>query len=227
MYAQWEDATDICLIPEIEGCSCDDNEDYVKAQCRREYSSAVQSVGDYGDHNGNPKTLEECKELCDANAECLSFVVDQNGGNKCHLKNECVDLSASCVDGGGWDFINYYPSRTCSGTHMIAMGKHSHNDWTDDHPTSICTDDSSHSAAYSNDYFGYDIAVRCCYEDDLGDVHGDSPDCSAHPKTLDEAAALCVSHGMRLCTEDEILDEVTGGTGCQYDRAYIWTSTEC
>merc|ERR1712083_575112 len=100
-----------------------------------------------------------CKELCDETADCLSFVVDQNGGNKCHLKNECVDLSASCVDGGGWDFINYYPSRTCSGSHMIAMGKHSHNDWTDDHPTSICTDDSSHSAAYSNDYFGYDIAV--------------------------------------------------------------------
>ena len=82
-------------------------DDYIKSSCRREYSKNVQSVGDYGNHNGNPKTLAECSDLCAQNPKCQSFVVDQMGGMKCHLKDECFMETKRCIDGSSWDFINY------------------------------------------------------------------------------------------------------------------------
>ena len=98
---------------------------YVQANCRRGYSSEVQSVGDYGTHNGDPKTLEECMALCDETADCKSFVVDQMGGLKCHLKNECVDEDSPCIDAGWWNFIHYYTENLCGAmpnSHFIAQG---------------------------------------------------------------------------------------------------------
>ena len=85
----------------------------MQANCYRGYSSDVQSVGDYGTYNGDPKTLEECMALCDETADCKSFVVDQLGGLKCHLKNECVDEDSPCIDDGSWNFINYYTENLC------------------------------------------------------------------------------------------------------------------
>merc|ERR1712242_274961 len=54
-----------------------------------------------------PKTLEECEALCDANPECASFVVDQMGGGKCHLRTECPLVNEDCIEASSWGFINY------------------------------------------------------------------------------------------------------------------------
>jgi len=81
---------------------------YSKSDCRRPYSNNVRSVGDYGSYNGSGKTLDECQDLCAQTPDCKSFVVDQMGGMKCHLKSECPLRSEACIDGSSWKFINYY-----------------------------------------------------------------------------------------------------------------------
>eukprot|EP00493_Phyllostaurus_siculus_P025506 UN25850 len=80
---------------------------YKKTDCRFDYSSTARSAGDYGAHKNTPKTLEECEELCDANPECASFVVDQMGGGKCHLRTECPLVNEDCIEASSWNFINY------------------------------------------------------------------------------------------------------------------------
>jgi hypothetical protein len=45
--------------------------------------------------------------------------------------------------------------------------------------------------------------------------------------TLEEAEARCAAEGARLCTADELTDDVARGTGCKLDRARIWTASEC
>ena len=57
---------------------------------------------------------------------------------------------------------------------------------------------------------------------------GARPDCDAHPKTYEEAVAICTQYGYRLCTLQEMLyDELTEGLGCQYDDSYNWVSDSC
>eukprot|EP00041_Stephanoeca_diplocostata_P024542 m.625090 g.625090 ORF g.625090 m.625090 type:complete len:1261 (-) comp22547_c0_seq2:1117-4899(-) len=45
--------------------------------------------------------------------------------------------------------------------------------------------------------------------------------------SLQEAADLCQSMGARLCTSEELLNNVAKGTGCQYDYAKVFSSTPC
>ena len=44
---------------------------------------------------------------------------------------------------------------------------------------------------------------------------------------ITEAAALCAAAGGRLCTRDELVDGVTGSTGCGFNAARTWSSTPC
>ena len=45
--------------------------------------------------------------------------------------------------------------------------------------------------------------------------------------THEMADSICTSSGARLCTSDEMLNDVTAGSGCGLDDQLIWTSTEC
>ena len=64
-------------------------------------------MGDYGDHNDDSKSLEECKALCAEQSECQSFVFSESG-QKCHLKDKVVTEGDDCQDPGSWDFETYY-----------------------------------------------------------------------------------------------------------------------
>jgi hypothetical protein len=46
-------------------------------------------------------------------------------------------------------------------------------------------------------------------------------------KTWANAKTFCETPGARLCTEEEIDERESGGTGCGYDSYMIWTSTSC
>lgn len=46
-------------------------------------------------------------------------------------------------------------------------------------------------------------------------------------KTLREAVGVCEARGARLCTRDEIIRDVTRGTGCGLDKKLVWTATTC
>lgn len=45
--------------------------------------------------------------------------------------------------------------------------------------------------------------------------------------THDQAANHCESHGLRLCTKQEVSSCKTCETGCFFDELLIWTSTPC
>ena len=62
-------------------------------------------------------------------------------------------------------------------------------------------------------------AVRCC-DDNGGGVTPD--DCQT--TTYEAAVAKCTTEGRRLCTKGEI--DQTKGTGCGFDNARSWTSSE-
>jgi len=44
-------------------------------------------------------------------------------------------------------------------------------------------------------------------------------------KTHAEAQAICKNKGLNLCSEGQLLADVTAGTGCDYDEKQVWTST--
>merc|ERR1719445_669107 len=94
-------------------------------------------------------------------------------------------------------------------------------------PRYYCQSDDDNQAAYQAPWLGYDIAVRCCSGSGHS-VEGHTPDCGAHPATYADAVRVCtVDNPYRLCTRQEILAQVTAGTGCMYNGAYIWVSDEC
>ena len=86
--------------------------------------------------------------------------------------------------------------------------------------------------------------VRCCADEDLDPttshwnqhrncrnanhgVWGESnvPECYSE-KNFTEAISICESVGARLCTEQELLDDCTRGTGCGYDSQHVWSSSQ-
>ena len=44
-------------------------------------------------------------------------------------------------------------------------------------------------------------------------------------KTFGQAAAICSAKSLRLCTQAEIMQGLTSGTGCGYDVKRVWTSS--
>merc|ERR1740123_12791 len=92
---------------------------------------------------------------------------------------------------------------------------------------SFCQIDTDNQVIYKSTKHDYDIAVSCCSDSADGTVTGHRPDCSSHPATYQNAVDLCIAKGYRLCTEQEMLSDVTKGTGCWYNAAYNWVSDDC
>ena len=70
------------------------------------------------------------------------------------------------------------------------------------------------------------LVVRLEREAGGEDVSCQSPDCSLAAVSHAAASAKCDALSLRLCTEAEQLAKC-GGTGCQFDHEYVWTSDEC
>jgi len=74
-------------------------------------------------------------------------------------------------------------------------------------------------------------AVRCCSDSLISgwmkhaqcDVWAESdlPSCY-NAKTFSEAEGICSSNNARLCTEQEILDDCSQGSGCGFDWRQVW-----
>jgi len=110
--------------------------------------------------------------------------------------------------------------------HYVAKGSSTYN-WPDGSaPDSYCQIDTDNQAAYKSSHFDYDIVVSCCSMDGTSGFR-DTSQCDAHPATYQEAVDHCTAHNMRLCTQQEMLDDTTKGTGCAYDTAYSWVMDAC
>merc|ERR1719242_626291 len=79
---------------------------FVKRSCRAP-APYGNSLGDYGYHNGDPKSLAKCKALCAEQSECKSFAFSE-AGQKCHLKDQVVTEGDDCQDPSSWNFETYY-----------------------------------------------------------------------------------------------------------------------
>jgi hypothetical protein len=44
-------------------------------------------------------------------------------------------------------------------------------------------------------------------------------------KNFQEADAICKAEDLQLCSEDQIMADITRGTGCGYDNEVVWTSS--
>ena len=51
--------------------------------------------------------------------------------------------------------------------------------------------------------------------------------CYPYSKTHTEAERLCVADGGRLCTRNEIQENVASGQGCGFDHYFTWTADPC
>merc|ERR1719483_781857 len=89
----------------------------------------------------------------------------------------------------------------------------------DKHPECLPID--ARNSVQSN-HSGNKLSVGCCsdYED------ADRPGCRTQA-TWEEARDQCADWGMRLCTREEADDDLTAGTGCNFDLDLQWTSTPC
>jgi len=187
----------------------------------------------YADDNSDcrqAKTFEEAAQMCDEYGAGyrLCTLEEMLGGKTkdmgCSHDSRYNWVSTPCGAGTG---------------HVVAQGDHADGNcnWQSAAADWYCQSDSSNQAAYQ-EFSGkhvLDIGIRCCYEDESGNVNGWSPtsDCNGkgldnvEPATYDEAVSLCSANGMRLCTKTEMLDRVTERTGCWFDCAYIWVEDEC
>ena len=118
-------------------------------------------------------------------------------------------------------------------SHWIVAGDPSDDDWSAYAATEDlqqCQIDTYNQAALAatdacgNCNFGHNITVSCCA---LDGSSGYRPDCAAYPKTFDEAAALCMNEGYRLCTLSEMMSSITRATGCYFDGSYNWVNDSC
>jgi hypothetical protein len=141
----------------------------------------------------------------------------------------CTDVSQTeatldylCDCKSGFEFLT--PPATC---HMISPGGNSAT-------VSVCAPDEE------------EHETRCCADHDVGDswdqktcgdqtiwvesefdesVFGSEGGCE-HSLDYFQASAYCAAHGGRLCTQQEVEDQCTAGTGCNHDDDLVWTSTE-
>lgn len=65
--------------------------------------------------------------------------------------------------------------------------------------------------------------VRCCKCFGLGKL-GSTPRPCDGPVNWYEARSICMQHGMRLCTKQELEDGEAADTGCGYDDQYVWAT---
>eukprot|EP01052_Picozoa_sp_SAG31_P038804 SAG31_NODE_5255_length_2647_cov_1.946625_2_plen_670_part_01 len=111
----------------------------------------------------------------------------------------------------------FYSYSTCGSTNTFST-------W---YETQSCQPVSSpHTCDYLMTHSMWDGPWTASWIDQLGTAHT----CGASPRpckrtTFFEAAAICRAVGGRLCSEEELLNNEVGGTGCGYDAAQTWTSS--
>ena len=89
---------------------------------------------------------------------------------------------------------------------------------TDAHEVRCCSD---------NAVDGYQQRSGCDVWAESQFVANGGPAGCVDADTYSGARDVCAGDGARLCTEIEVEDACTAGTGCGLDNAMIWTSTTC
>jgi len=205
-------------IPNVQ-CAADSNveasrgtesgTDIAVSCCARD-GSAVRQFDGAGDCR-QAKTYHEAEAICNG-----------YGHRLCTLA-EMLDKTTKGA-GCGHDERYNWVADECGGdtAHFVVQGRTSWSGWGSA-PDHYCQSDDNNQAAYHSNKMARNIGVGCCSMDGTS---GDRPHC-VNPATFEEAEALCLSKNMRLCTRRELLDGITEGTGCSFDRAYQWATDQC
>lgn len=163
--------------------------------------------------------------------------------------NEMNPTNEDCVEmylSGPWNnkeckYLNYPICRVQNdlepetAAHFVARGRAVHDSyWTNGVDAYCHSDDNDVSQYFSIDVNHDDISdkirVSCCSADGTSGWRP-TADCFdddwSNPQSYQEAEAVCNNAGYRMCTLQEMLSDVTQGTGCWYDLAYNWVSDAC
>jgi len=92
-----------------------------------------------------------------------------------------------------------------------------------------CGGDISKFASHSESH-----PFRCCSETKIGSGWLKRPNCDIYAESLlpceaanhDASSSICANVGARLCTKEEYEGKCTRGTGCNYDKELLWSSTK-
>ena len=94
-----------------------------------------------------------------------------------------------------------------------------------------CTDGTNDDVVGEFQPNSFAAGIRCC-SDDINTCKNNKTPCCKTQKgacpgdaTHSEAEDMCLKLGMRLCTKDELLDEICCKTGGNCDSYPVWTST--
>ena len=88
-----------------------------------------------------------------------------------------------------------------------------------------CKDDGGNEVVASLETNSFLAGVRCCVKDSTGVSCITDLSCDTDKMSYDDAVAHCKGLGRRLCTKDELLDDICCETGGGCDTSAVWTST--
>ena len=94
-----------------------------------------------------------------------------------------------------------------------------------------CTDETNDDIVGEFQPNSFAAGIRCCSDDRNTCKDNEAPCCKTQEgacpgdATHSEAEDMCLKLGMRLCTKDELLDEICCKTGGNCDSYAVWTST--
>jgi len=189
----------------------------------------IDNAGGSVDSNGN-----SCDWYTETTRESIDSVVDnslQCGSFDVYLGRLVYEFQASemcCVCGGGTFGGPVIDDTNDDDTNETSTGA-----TTQDDTVLYYVDDGCHSEDSSpDDIVGFYQSkssyafVRCC-STFRGTSCSTISDCedSGDLVTYEEAVQKCATYGQRLCSKDELLEEICCGTGGSCDSYGVWTST--
>eukprot|EP00440_Ansanella_granifera_P015467 gb/GFBE01016813.1/.p1 GENE.gb/GFBE01016813.1/~~gb/GFBE01016813.1/.p1 ORF type:complete len:906 (+),score=172.47 gb/GFBE01016813.1/:1-2718(+) len=166
--------------------------------------SVTDNLGSYYTAHGGVHTIDDCKSLCIYTPGCTGIEYSASG-SRCEVWTTRIGATQPA---GGFTCLRYGTTSTAVLVTTLAgrPGRHAAT------IPPQCTDATTTAA------------VRCCHDE--GIVSSADYGCHAE-KTLAEAKEICEASGFRLCSQAEIEDCRTCGTGCGFDGQRIWSSSAC
>lgn len=197
----------LTMIKTLAGCprsnaqkhpeSCDAVAQKRSVRCCSMNGAAV-SMSVYGCNAD--RTYQEAIAICSSNNLRLCSLLE-------------ISSNQACGTGCGFDGQRIWTLTSCRSPNAKAK------------TVSGCPRASENSHPETCDAVTERRSVRCCSQEGAS-VNMGIYGCHSQ-KTYEEALAVCSSNNLRICSFSEIMSNLVCGTGCDFDRHRVWTSTEC
>jgi len=155
----------------------------------------------------NVATLENCKAICVYTPKCVGIEFNEAKA-RCEVWTKGIQITVGVA---GFSCYRYTTLTTTQLAVFTLAGSPNHLEL---HPVE-CSLASARAA------------TRCCTLDGKKVSHAEYGSGCHNEVTHAEAKRICEVHGLRLCKKDEMQAGLTAGTGCDFNKERIWTSSTC